>query len=84
MVVVTKTLSEKYYGKPITYSYWNSCHNGGNQGLNEAQRYPDDFDGIIAETPPSTSRTCNRGPSTSAGLRSKTESTAPVIFPSRS
>ncbi len=51
MVVVTKTLSKAYYGKPIDYSYWNSCHNGGNQGLNEAQRYPDDFDGIIAEDP---------------------------------
>ena len=35
-----KTLAEAYYGKPIQYSYWNSCHNGGNQGLNEAQRYP--------------------------------------------
>ncbi len=51
MVVVTKTLAEKYYGKPIQYSYWNSCHNGGNQGLNEAQRYPDDFDGIVASDP---------------------------------
>ncbi len=51
MAVVTKTLSKAYYGKPIEYSYWNSCHNGGNQGLNEAQRYPDDFDGIIAEDP---------------------------------
>jgi len=51
MVVVTKKLSESYYGKPIQYSYWNSCHNGGNQGLNEAQRYPDDFDGIVAGDP---------------------------------
>jgi feruloyl esterase len=51
MVVVTKTVAEKYYGKPIQYSYWNSCHNGGNQGLNEAQRYPDDFDGIVAGDP---------------------------------
>jgi feruloyl esterase len=51
MVVVTKTLANAYYGKPIQYSYWNSCHNGGNQGLNEAQRYPEDFDGIIAEDP---------------------------------
>lgn len=51
MVVVTKTLSNAYYGKPIKYSYWNSCHNGGNQGLNEAQRYPEDFNGIIAEDP---------------------------------
>ena len=51
MVVVTKTMANAYYGKPIQYSYWNSCHNGGNQGLNEAQRYPEDFDGIIAEDP---------------------------------
>ena len=51
MVVVAKTMAEKYYGKPVQYSYWNSCHNGGNQGLNEAQRYPDDFDGIVASDP---------------------------------
>ena len=51
MVVVAKTMAEKYYGKPIQYSYWNSCHNGGNQGLNEAQRYPEDFDGIVAADP---------------------------------
>jgi feruloyl esterase len=51
MVLVTKTMAEKYYGKSIQYSYWNSCHNGGNQALNEAQRYPDDFDGIIAADP---------------------------------
>jgi len=51
MVIVTKKLAESYYGKPIQYSYWNSCHNGGNQGLNEAQRYPDDFDGIVAGDP---------------------------------
>ena len=51
MAVVTKKLAESYYGKPIQYSYWNSCHNGGNQGLNEAQRYPDDFDGIVAGDP---------------------------------
>jgi len=51
MVVVAKTMAENYYDKPIQYSYWNSCHNGGNQGLNEAQRYPDDFDGIVASDP---------------------------------
>jgi feruloyl esterase len=51
MTVLTKTLAKAYYGKPIKYSYWNSCHNGGNQGLNEAQRYPEDFDGIVANDP---------------------------------
>ena len=51
MVVVAKRLSEAYYGRPVQYSYWNSCHNGGNQGLSEAQRYPNDFDGIVAADP---------------------------------
>jgi feruloyl esterase len=51
MTVLTKTLAKAYYGKPIQHSYWNSCHNGGNQGLNEAQRYPEDFDGIVANDP---------------------------------
>ena len=51
MVVLTKQLVQTYYGRPWQYSYWNSCHNGGNQGLNEAQRYPDDFDGIVAGDP---------------------------------
>ena len=32
-------------------AYWNSCSNGGRQGLIEAQRFPDDFDGIIANSP---------------------------------
>jgi feruloyl esterase len=51
MAVLTKQLAKTYYGKPIKHSYWNSCHNGGNQGLNEAQRYPEDFDGIVANDP---------------------------------
>ena len=49
--VAAKKLIESYYGKPAQHSYWNSCHNGGNQGLNEAQRYPKDFDGIVAGDP---------------------------------
>jgi len=49
--IVTKQLAQTYYGKRIQHSYWNSCHNGGNQGLNEAQRYPEDFDGIITGDP---------------------------------
>jgi len=50
-VVVAKRLINDYYGRPVQYSYWNSCHNGGNQGLSEAQRYPGDFDGIVAADP---------------------------------
>jgi feruloyl esterase len=49
--VAAKQIIQSYYGKPVQYSYWNSCHNGGNQGLNEAQRYPEDFNGIVAGDP---------------------------------
>ena len=46
-----KELARSYYGRPAAYSYWNSCSNGGRQGLLEAQRYPEDFDGIVANAP---------------------------------
>jgi hypothetical protein len=49
--VTAKRITESYYGKDIRTSYWNSCSNGGRQGLIEAQRYPQDFDGILANSP---------------------------------
>ena len=39
-----KDITKDYYGKPVSYAYWNSCSNGGRQGLIEAQRFPEDFD----------------------------------------
>jgi feruloyl esterase len=49
--VVAKQLIKAFYGKPQKYAYWDNCHNGGRQGLTEAQLYPEDFDGIIAGDP---------------------------------
>jgi Tannase and feruloyl esterase len=49
--VTAKRMTTEYYGKPVAFSYWNSCSNGGRQGLIEAQRYPEDFDGIVANAP---------------------------------
>lgn len=49
--VVAKRITKAFYGKPPGYAYWDSCHNGGRQGLVEAQRYPEDFDGIVAGDP---------------------------------
>jgi feruloyl esterase len=46
-----KQIAREYYGRPVAHSYWNSCSNGGRQGLLEAQRYPADFDGIVANAP---------------------------------
>ena len=49
--VTAKAITARYYGQEVNYAYWNSCSNGGRQGLMEAQRYPEDFDGIIANAP---------------------------------
>src|SRR5436305_2072961 len=49
--VTTKALIAKYYDRPARLSYWNGCSTGGRQGLMEAQKYPDDFDAVIAGAP---------------------------------
>ncbi len=51
MTVKSKAVIAAYYGKGPRLSYWNGCSSGGKQGLKEAQRFPDDFDGIIAGAP---------------------------------
>jgi len=51
MTVVAKQVLKAYYGKAPDYSYFNGGSTGGQQGLQEAQRYPDDYDGIVAKIP---------------------------------
>ncbi len=48
---VSKAILRSHYGSTETRSYFNGCSNGGRQALMEAQRYPDDFDGIVAGAP---------------------------------
>ena len=48
---VSKAIIRTHYGSDQTHSYFNGCSNGGRQALMEAQRYPDDFDGIVAGAP---------------------------------
>jgi feruloyl esterase len=51
MTIQSKAMMAAFYGKGPKLSYWNGCSTGGRQGLMEAQRYPEDFDGIIAGAP---------------------------------
>ncbi len=46
-----RRLMIRYYGKTATKSYFEGCSTGGRQGLMEAQRFPEDYDGIIAGAP---------------------------------
>ncbi len=49
--VVSKTLIKAFYGQDAAYSYFTGCSDGGREALIEAQRYPGDFNGIIAGAP---------------------------------
>src|SRR5262245_25420605 len=51
VTVASKAVIASFYGPQPDHSYFSSCSNGGRQGLIEAQRYPDDFDGLIIGAP---------------------------------
>src|SRR5579862_9314821 len=49
--VNAKSLVQAFYGEPARHSYFDSCSDGGREALMEAQRFPADFDGILAGAP---------------------------------
>jgi hypothetical protein len=46
--VWTKKLVQMYYGMTQKFAYWNGCSTGGRQGHQQAQKYPKEYDGIVA------------------------------------
>jgi Tannase and feruloyl esterase len=51
MTITGKALAREFYGKAPGYAYFNGCSTGGRQGLSEAQRYPEDYHGILSGAP---------------------------------
>ncbi|KAI8689357.1 Carboxylic ester hydrolase [Fusarium keratoplasticum] len=51
MAVIGKSVTAAFYKKPAKHSFFNGCSTGGRQGLAAAQRYPEDFDGILSGAP---------------------------------
>ena len=49
--LLAKKMTRVYYGSDPQYSYWVGCSTGGREGLMEAQRYPEDFDGYVIGAP---------------------------------
>ncbi|MFP6616328.1 MAG: tannase/feruloyl esterase family alpha/beta hydrolase [Candidatus Hydrogenedentota bacterium] len=48
---VAKAIIREHYGSDPKYSYFLGCSRGGGQAMMESQRYPEDFDGIVAGAP---------------------------------
>lgn len=51
MALITKVVTTKFFSRSARHSYFAGCSTGGHQGLAEAQRYPDDYDAILAGAP---------------------------------
>jgi Tannase and feruloyl esterase len=49
--VTAKQIARAYYPDPLRHAYFDGCSTGGRQGLISAQRFPDDFDGIVVGAP---------------------------------
>ena len=61
IVLAAKPLVARFEGRPAAHSYFTGCSTGGHQALTEAQRYPTDFDGILAGAPGNNRTRLNDG-----------------------
>lgn len=52
MTVTARQIIRRFYGKAASHAYWIGCSLGGLEGLIEARRYPEDYDGIVVGAPP--------------------------------
>ena len=70
-IVSGKALTARFYGRAPHHSYFAGCSTGGHQALMEAQRYPADFDGILAGDPGNNRTNLNFGLSLAVSRQSR-------------
>ncbi|WP_195908487.1 tannase/feruloyl esterase family alpha/beta hydrolase [Novosphingobium sp. Gsoil 351] len=82
--VAGRAIIKAFYAADPAKSYFFACSTGGRQGLIEAQRFPDDFDGIVAMAPASMAPFGNRKPATISDVNGfNTGQDGRPIFPNR-
>jgi feruloyl esterase len=81
MAVDSRLIIEAFYGRAAKLAYWNGCSTGGKQGLTEAQRYPTDFDGIVAGAPANYITHLQAGGVYTSWVRLKDGENAPSYVP---
>jgi feruloyl esterase len=85
--VNAKRIIAAYYNRSASHAYFSSCSDGGSEALMEAQRYPQDYDGIIAGAPvstgPTTSSLALHGSSSGSPIRLVTSPPASCLRSSR-
>ena len=59
VALVSKGLAQAFYGMGPKYSYFDGCSQGGHEALGEIQRYPADFNGVLAGAPASITTELN-------------------------
>jgi feruloyl esterase len=79
MTELSKTVVEKFYGGAAQHTYFSSCSDGGREALMEAQRFPEDYDGILAGAPAfNWTSLLSRGAQLSQQLRAGPENYLPA------
>jgi feruloyl esterase len=83
VATAAKNLANAYYAKPVKYSYFEGCSNGGRQAMMMAQRYPELFDGIAAGAPSQFYPEILTWLAYSGKLQTPTQGQPPVLPPAK-
>lgn len=81
--LAAKAIATAFYGKGPSYSYFQGCSNGGRQALMAAQRYPNDFNGIIAGAPAAIQAPLNGEYETWNGRANQDSQGNPILPPDK-
>jgi feruloyl esterase len=81
MTLKAKAIVQAFYGTAARYSYWNGCSGGGREALLQAQRYPDEFNGVVAGDPATFKRNAWAMWLANASFKNAADTIPPAKYP---